>query len=154
MKDMMNMISKKNIIVLLADDDHDDRYLIQEAITETDLPINLLYVKDGQELLDYLKGEGEYRDGRTAPKPGLILLDLNMPRMDGREALKEIKADPSINNIPVIVMTTSSAEEDIQYCYEFGVASYITKPLTFSGLVETMTVLGEYWLKIATLPRS
>lgn len=146
----------KNIspIILMADDDDDDRLLVQEAFTEAKLSNELLFVKDGQELLDYLNGKNEIAFNRLVPYPSLILLDLNMPRKDGREALREIKADSRLRSIPIVVLTTSSAEEDVNYCYELGVASFITKPSTFKGLVETMKILSEYWFKIVRLPRS
>lgn len=148
-------MSKRSMpIILMADDDDDDRFLVQEACTEAELNIKVCFVKDGQELLDYLNKDGDYFKGKNAPKPELILLDLNMPRKDGREALSEIKANPNIRSIPIVIFTTSNAEEDIQYAYKLGVSSYITKPTTFDGLVETMKVLGEYWFNITRIPRS
>ena len=112
----------------------------------------LRFVADGVELLDYLRRRGAYADAESAPWPGVILLDLNMPRMDGREALEEIKRDPQLRRIPVVVMTTSAAEEDILRSYDLGAASFITKPITFEGLVAVMRGLGAYWIELVQLP--
>lgn len=141
------------IVILLADDDPDDRMLAKEALEESRLANRLLFVEDGEELLDYLYQRGAYTDPEAAPRPGIILLDLNMPRKDGREALREIKADPQLRAIPVVVLTTSKAEEDIYRSYDLGVSSFITKPVTFEGLVEVMRALGKYWFEIVELPR-
>jgi CheY-like chemotaxis protein len=140
------------ITILMADDDADDRLMTREAFEESRLANDLRFVQDGEELLDYLKRRGRYSDPESSPRPGLILLDLNMPRKDGREALKEIKADPELRRIRVIVMTTSKAEEDIFRTYDLSAASYITKPVTFEGLVEVIRTLGKYWLEIVELP--
>src|SRR5262245_13554113 len=142
----------KPITILLADDDPDDRQLTKEAFEENHLANDLRFIEDGQELLDYLHQRGKYTAPGAAPTPGLILLDLNMPRKDGREALQEIKADPRFRNIRVIVMTTSKAEEDVIRSYDLSVASYITKPVTFDRLVEVIKALGKYWLEIVELP--
>lgn len=142
----------KPITILLADDDPDDRQLTKEAFEENHLANDLRFVEDGQELMDYLHQRGKYATPGTAPAPGLILLDLNMPRKDGREALREIKADPRFRNIRVIVMTTSKAEEDVVRSYDLSAASYITKPVTFDRLVEVIKALGKYWLEIVELP--
>jgi len=142
----------KMITILLADDDPDDRKLTQDAFTENRL-VNVLHcVEDGEELMEYLRRQGRYVDQKDAPLPGLILLDLNMPRKDGREALKEIKADPALRRIPVVVLTTSKAEEDILRTYDLGVNSYVTKPVTFKSLVELIKVLGRYWFEVVELP--
>ena len=109
-------------------------------------------VEDGEELMDYLLQRGCYLAPDAAPRPGLILLDLNMPRKDGREALREIKADPVLRQIPVVVLTTSRAEEDILRSYDLGVNSFITKPVSFDGLVEVMRALATYWFEIVRLP--
>jgi CheY-like chemotaxis protein len=142
----------KPIVILLADDDADDRMLAQDALAESRLANDLRFVQDGEELLDYLKRRGRYADPSTSPRPGLILLDLNMPRKDGREALKEIKGDSSLRQIPVVVLTTSKAEEDIYRTYDLGVNSFITKPVSFDGLVAVMKGLGRYWFEIVELP--
>ena len=142
----------KMITILLADDDPDDRKLTQDAFVENRL-VNVLHcVEDGEELMEYLRRQGRYVDQKDAPLPGLILLDLNMPRKDGREALKEIKADPELRRIPIVVLTTSKAEEDILRTYDLGVNSYVTKPVTFKSLVELVKVLGRYWFEVVELP--
>jgi CheY-like chemotaxis protein len=140
------------ITILMADDDADDRMLTKEAFAESHLHNDLRFVEDGEELLDYLKRRGKYADPATSPRPGLILLDLNMPRKDGREALVEIKADPELRTIRVVVLTTSKAEEDILRSYNLSAASYITKPVTFEALIEVVKALGKYWLEIVELP--
>ncbi len=142
----------KMITILLADDDPDDRKLTQDAFAENRLANLLHWVEDGEELLDYLHRRGQYTNLRGEALPGLILLDLNMPRKDGREALKEIKADPELRRIPVVVLTTSKAEEDIVRTYDLGVNSYVTKPVTFKSLVELVKVLGNYWFEVVELP--
>jgi CheY-like chemotaxis protein len=142
----------KQITILMADDDHDDCLLTREALQEAQLSSELVSVGDGEELLQYLRREGRYEDPALSPRPGLILLDLNMPRKDGREALREIKADPQLRSIPVVVMTTSQAEQDILQSYGLGAASYITKPVRFEALVEVMRMLGRYWLEVVELP--
>jgi CheY-like chemotaxis protein len=142
----------KMITIVLADDDPDDRQLTEEAFTESRLANQLHCVQDGEELLDYLHRRGAFAHRQTEPLPGLILLDLNMPRKDGREALKEIKADPNLRRIPIVVLTTSKAEEDIVRSYDLGVNSYVTKPVTFKSLVELVKVLGRYWFEVVELP--
>jgi len=146
------MTKNKPIIILMAEDDPDDRMLAEEALEESRLVNELHCVCDGVELLDYLKRRGEYAT-RSAPRPGLILLDLNMPRVDGREALAEIKADPDLRGIPIVVLTTSKAEEDILRSYQLGVSGFITKPVSFQGLVDVMQGLGKYWFQIVALPK-
>ncbi len=142
----------KSITLLMADDDPDDRQLTREAFEENHLANDLRFVEDGEELLDYLNRRGKYAAEGAAPVPGLILLDLNMPRKDGREALREIKADPRLKNIRVVILTTSKAEEDVIRSYDLSAASYITKPVTFERLVEVVQALGKYWLEIVELP--
>jgi CheY-like chemotaxis protein len=136
----------------MADDDEEDLQMTREALQESRLGNDFRFTFDGEELMDYLLRRGQYADPADSPKPGLILLDLNMPKMDGREALAEIKANPDLRKIPVIVLTTSRAEEDIFRTYDLGVSSFITKPVTFDGLVEAMKVLTEYWFEIVELP--
>src|SRR3982751_594986 len=138
--------------ILMADDDPDDRQLTREAFEESRLANDLRFVEDGVELLDYLNRRGKYADPASSPRPGIILLDLNMPRKDGREALQELKADPRFRAIRVIIMTTSKAEEDILRTYNLSAASYITKPVTFESLVDVVRTLGKYWLEIVELP--
>lgn len=140
------------ITIVMADDDADDRLMAREALREARLTNDIYFVEDGQELMDFLKRRGRYAAPAESPRPGLILLDLNMPRKDGRETLKEIKADPALRQIPVVVLTTSKAEDDICRTYELGVNSFITKPVTFEGLVEIMKTLSMYWFEIVKLP--
>ncbi len=146
------MTPKDSIVILMADDDEDDVLLTQKALRQGKLLNELYCVRDGEELLDYLLHRGAYSDPEKAPRPGVILLDLNMPRKDGREALREIKANPELNDIPVVVFTTSKAEEDIYRSYKLGVNSFITKPVTFERLIEVMQMIGKYWFEIVTLP--
>jgi len=143
---------KKPLTILMADDDGDDRMLTREAMEESRVLNRLYFVEDGVELTAYLNGEDKYSDRERYPMPGLILLDLNMPKKDGREALKEIKSDPKLRRIPVVILTTSKAEEDMLRGYDLGAASYITKPVTFSALVELMRTLGKYWVEFVELP--
>lgn len=145
-------VDGKMITIVLADDDPDDRQLTEEAFTENRLANQLHTVEDGEELIDYLHRRGKYEALKNEPLPGLILLDLNMPRKDGREALKEIKADPNLRRIPIVVLTTSKADEDIVRSYDLGVNSYVTKPVTFKSLVELVKVLGRYWFEVVELP--
>ena len=142
----------ETITILIADDDADDRLMAQEALAECRLANHLEFVEDGVELLNYLRCKGRWAANGPAQRPGLIILDLNMPKMDGREALREIKADPSLRRIPVVVMTTSKAEEDIYRTNDLGVNSFITKPVTFEGLVSVMRAMGRYWIEIVELP--
>ncbi len=142
----------ESIIILMADDDEDDRMMAKEALEEAQLVNDIRFVVDGEELLDYLYRRGKFSDPADSPKPGLILLDLNMPRKDGREALEEIKADHSLCQIPIVVLTTSKAEEDICHTYNLGVNSFITKPVSFDGLVSVMTGLAQYWFEVVSLP--
>jgi two-component system response regulator len=142
----------KPITILMAEDDPDDRMMTREAFEESRLANDLRFVEDGVELMDYLCRRGKYANPNDAPRPGLILLDLNMPRKDGREALQEIKADPKLKNIRVVILTTSKAEEDILRSYDLSAASYITKPVTFAALAEMVKTLGKYWLEIVELP--
>ena len=140
------------VTILMADDDPDDRELTREAFVESKVANDLRFVEDGEELLDYLHRRGKYVDPASSPRPSIILLDLNMPRKDGREALRELKADPRFRPIRVIIMTTSKAEEDILRAYDLSAASYITKPVTFAGLIDVVKTLGKYWLEIVELP--
>lgn len=144
--------SGRPITILLVDDDEEDLLMAQEALRESRLGNDLRTTHDGEELMDYLLRRGRYADATDSPTPGLILLDLNMPKKDGREALAEIKSNPQLRKIPIIVLTTSKAEEDIFRTYDLGVNSFITKPVTFSGLVEAMRVLSQYWFEIVELP--
>ena len=144
--------TRKAVTVLVADDDEDDRGFIQRAwLTSRGLD-KLRFVEDGEELIDYLYHTGKYSDLVSAPRPAVILLDLNMPRKSGPEALQEIKAAPELRQIPIIVLTTSRDQEDIDSSYDLGASSYIVKPRTFGALVQLVKVLGTYWIDIAHLP--
>lgn len=146
------MSSSKQIKIVIADDDADDRMLIEDAFVECRLRNERAYVEDGEDLLDYLRAGGRWAENKGAELPGLILLDLNMPRMDGRTALSHLKADPELRRIPVIVLTTSKAEEDILRTYDLGVNSFISKPVTFDGLIEVVRALNHYWIELVQLP--
>ena len=150
---MMQDGHKIPITILICDDDEDDRSLTQQALQDAHISNDLRFVEDGEELLDYLHQRGSFA-GETgaAPRPGLILLDLNMPNMDGREALQIIKGDATLLDIPIVVLTTSGSDADVIRSYQLGVNSFITKPVTFTGLVDAMNVLGRYWLEIVELP--
>jgi two-component system, response regulator len=142
-------MNSKPVMIMLADDDPDDRLLVKEAFEESNLLNPLLTVEDGEQLMNYLNRTHGYED---APRPSMILLDLNMPRKSGFEALSEIKSDPDLRRIPVIILTTSKAEEDIIRSYDLGVNSFIVKPVTFESLVETVKELNKYWFQIVELP--
>ena len=164
----------KSIVILMADDDPDDRLLAKDALAECKLPGELHFVEDGEQLLDYLHRRGKYAQtpspgpnsgphasgpnsgphASAAPRPGLILLDLNMPKKDGREALREIKSNPELRKIPVVVLTTSKADTDIAQIYDIGANSFITKPVTFDSLVKVMRILGDYWCQTVELPNA
>ena len=146
----MNKIYKDGII-LMADDDPDDFFLARDALKESGISNDFHLVADGEELMDYLYRRGKYMSLEDAPFPCLILLDLNMPKKDGREALTEIKKDPYFCEIPIVVFTTSGEEADISFSYELGASSYVTKPATFDALVEVMKNLREQWLKVVSL---
>jgi CheY-like chemotaxis protein len=143
------MSTAKPIVILLADDDEDDRMMTREAFQRHRLVNGFHTVNDGEELMDFLYRRGPHAN---APRPGLILLDLNMPRKDGREALKEIKADPDLRRIPIVVLTTSREEEDILKTYDLGANSFITKPVGFESMVKIVETLGTYWFQIVELP--
>jgi CheY-like chemotaxis protein len=146
--------NESSIVILLAEDDPDDRLMTQEALEESSMPHKFFYVEDGIELLDYLYNRGRFSNTQEYPRPGIILLDLNMPRKDGREALLEIKKDPKLKSIPVVILTTSKAEEDIIKTYDYGANSFITKPVTFDGLVNVVKLLETYWFNLVSLPKS
>lgn len=141
------------LIVLMADDDEDDRLLARDALRESGVPFELHCVGDGEELLAYLRREGRYAAAGAAPPPDVVLLDLNMPRLGGAEALARIKADPALRSTPVLVMTTSKAEEDVAASYDLGAAGFISKPIRFDELVTVMRRIGAYWAQTVELPR-
>ncbi|MEN7548373.1 response regulator [Rapidithrix thailandica] len=150
-------MTQKNYIpvsIVYADDDPEDRMLAKDALEESRIlnPVN--FVEDGEELMEYLQNKGKYQDRKKYPTPALILLDLNMPKKNGIDVLKEMKKDDKLKKIPVVVLTTSSDREDIQQTYELGVSSFITKPVTFDGLVEIMKTLGKYWFEVVALPET
>ena len=145
--------NKRPIVILIAEDDAEDRMLLHDALEEGRLKNEIHFVENGEELVDYLHNHGKFSDKNKFPTPGLILLDLNMPKKDGREALKDIKSDPHLRLIPVVVLTTSKAEEDILRTYDMGVSSFITKPVTFTALVDVMKTLSKYWFEIVELPK-
>lgn len=143
---------KRPITILMADDDPDDRMLTEEAWEENQLANELYFVEDGEQLLNYLHRRGEYAHLSGEPLPDLVLLDLNMPKKDGRESLKEIKASPNLRRIPIVILTTSKAEEDILRTYDLGASSFITKPVTFEALVDMVKTLAKYWFEVVELP--
>ena len=147
----MNETPKPDVI-LVAEDDSDDRLLLKDAMADCGWSGDLRCVEDGEELLDYLLRRGKYQPPANAPRPGLILLDLNMPRKDGREALREIRANPSLRRIPVVVLTTSKADSDIAGLYDLGANSFVSKPVQFDALVNVIRILGQYWFKTVALP--
>ncbi len=144
--------SGKPIVILMADDDEDDRMLTAEALEESRLFNMIHFVKDGEEAMDYLLRRGTYTDPKVSPRPGIIFLDLNMPKKDGREVLRDIKANPQLRQIPVVVLTTSKAETDIYRSYDLGANTYITKPVTFESMVDVMKTLGKFWFTVVELP--
>jgi CheY-like chemotaxis protein len=144
------MNQDRPIHILLAEDDPDDQLLTRRALEESPITVTITMVEDGEELLRYLRRENEYQT--TAERPDLILLDLNMPRMDGREALREIKTDSELRRIPVVVLTTSEAERDVLESYNLGVNAFVTKPVGFEDLADAMEALGEFWFDFVKLP--
>lgn len=145
-------MTERSISILVADDDPDDRMMIQEAFTENRIANEIAFVEDGEQLMAYLRREGPFAALKDEPYPGIILLDLNMPKKDGREALRELKADPELCRIPIVVLTTSQAEEDVVRTYGLGVSSFITKPVSFEALVDAVRVICQYWIQIVALP--
>lgn len=146
--------STSPITLLVVDDDAEDRMMIKEALQESHVSNSVQFLENGEELMSYLNKLGKYEDTKVFPRPGLILLDLNMPKKDGREALREIKSDSTLRDIPVVVLTTSRSEEDIIRSYNLGVNSFISKPVTFDQLVTVIKDLKRYWLEIVELPKS
>ena len=146
------MKNSKKVTILIADDDDDDRLMTREAFEEVRILNEIFFVKDGMELIDYLFRKGKFESPDISPRPGLILLDLNMPRMDGLEALNIIKKDSYLRSIPVTIFTTSKAEEDVVRSYNLGVNCFITKPVTYTGLVEVVRQLNSFWFELVELP--
>ena len=145
--------TKPNVIIM-AEDDADDRLLVKDALEECQWNADIRFVENGEELLDYLLRQGKYRRAEESPRPGLILLDLNMPRKDGREVLRDIRGHADLRRIPVVVLTTSRADTDIERVYELGANSFISKPVQFEGLVNLMRTIAQYWFKTVELPVS
>lgn len=139
-------------VILMAEDDSDDRLLAKDALAECGMAVDLRFVEDGADLMDYLKRRGKFEAASSSPRPDLILLDLNMPRKDGREALKEIKSDPELRRIPVVVLTTSRADTDISLIYQLGANSFISKPVAFDAIVKVMKAIQAYWFEAVILP--
>ncbi len=148
---MTNTTSQGKISIIMADDDADDRLLTQSAFEENQISNPMHFVENGQELMDFLQRKGKY-NALNHPLPSLILLDLNMPKMDGREALREIKADPDLRKIPVLILTTSKSEKDIVESYSLGASCFISKPANFEQLLEVVKNIGRFWLETASIP--
>ena len=146
-------MTKRPITILLADDDLDDQAMTIDALAENRFANPVRCVEDGEELMDYLHHRGRFAGVDASPTPGLILLDLNMPKKDGREALAEMKADAALRRIPVVVLTTSKAQEDVMRSYDLGANSFISKPVTFESLVSNIRTLTDYWFEVVALPR-
>ena len=144
--------AQEPVTILMADDDEEDRMMTREALEEVAPANRLRFVRDGEELMEYLYRRGNFADPAEAPRPSLLLLDLKMPRKNGHEALREIRTDPGFRSMPVVVLTTSKAEEDIQRAYELGVNSFIAKPANFSELVRVMEAVATYWFDTVALP--
>lgn len=145
-------MDNKLITIIIADDDQEDRMMIREALQDLQLKNPIVEVENGEELLHYLRHTGRFATEEEAFRSGVILLDLNMPKMDGREALREIKTDPNLKKIPVVILTTSKAEEDISKTYELGANSFVKKPVTFQGFISAMRDIGKYWFELVEVP--
>lgn len=148
-----NMKEAKPGVVVVAEDDEDDRLMTEEAFRENGMETKIIFVQDGVELLDYLHRRGKFTDPSSSPRPALVLLDLNMPRMDGREALKQIKSDDQLRTIPINIFTTSKAQEDVVRSYGLGVNCFISKPVTFTGLVDAVRQISHFWFDLAEIPK-
>jgi len=144
--------TEKCFTIVMADDDPDDCQLLADVMSESGMSHNLRFLPDGEELTDYLWMRGRYTDEKLAPRPDLVLLDLNMPKLDGREVLRQLKDDGFELRVPIVVLTTSSSKDDISFCYDMGVSAFITKPVTFRAWAELVKVLNEYWFKLIKLP--
>ncbi|MCC6561061.1 MAG: response regulator [Xanthomonadales bacterium] len=148
----MNAKTKRELPVLVVDDDADDRMLFAEAFAYAKLENPVAFVENGEELLDYLRNQREYADADAFPTPGLILLDLNMPRKSGREALREIRADAALRHLPIVVVSTSRSEDEIRHCYAEGANAFASKPASHAGFMRLIHSLGEHWLSLVELP--
>jgi CheY-like chemotaxis protein len=150
---MATMSSRRPTTILSAEDDADFRLLVQRAVDRSQLSVDLRFVEDGEQLLDYLHHRGAFAAAGAAPRPGLVLLDLNLPRTDGRDALRAIKADPALRAIPIVVFTTSNAVEDVALCYRLGANAFVKKPMDMPALVDLVSTIGHYWLDLVEPPR-
>lgn len=144
--------SPKTITILMADDDEDDCLLAQEALSKVEIPNHLDIVSDGEMLMDYLYRRGEFENLQNIPLPGLILLDLNMPKKSGLEVLREIKSDPHLRRIPIVILTSSETPNDVYASYDNGANSFVTKSVALTNLVDIVEEIGKYWLEIVELP--
>ncbi|MGL5064522.1 MAG: response regulator [Microcoleus sp.] len=145
-------LDSQKFTILMANDDEDARFLVEEALREVRVAIRSKSVENGEQVLDYLYRRGQYAANSNWHHPDLILLDLKMPRLDGKETLTLIKSDPKLQQIPIVILTTSQSSGDIALCYKLGASSFISKPVTFEGLVKVMKTLCEYWFEIVALP--
>ena len=139
--------------ILIVEDSPEDYEATERALRRAGLKNQLYRCEDGDEALDFLHRQGAYADPERAPRPGLVLLDLNMPGTNGREVLHEVKADPDLKKIPIVVMTTSEDERDIDACYDDGANSYIVKPVEMNRFVEAIRRFTDYWFEIVILPK-
>ncbi len=149
----MNLTENGQLVpVLLVEDDPEDIEIAERAFKKGKIANPLYTVRDGEEAMEFLRHKGRYGQPEAAPRPGLILLDLNLPRLDGREVLKLIKKDADLHRVPVVVLTTSSEEADVLGCYDDGANTYVTKPVEFQKFLQAVITIGEYWLCIAVIP--
>ena len=148
----MPRINGRAAVILLVEDDPGDQELTRRALEDGKVRNDLYIVEDGEEALDYLLRRGLYQDPESSPRPDLILLDLNMPKMDGKQVLEEMKKHDDLRCLTVIVLTTSAQEEDVLRSYDLGVNSYITKPVEMSQFFKVVHAIEEYWFQIVRLP--
>jgi len=149
---MKEPVMELNPILLIADDDEEDRLLIKDAFEESKFPAKIVFGEDGEEVINYLNNTGRFADKKKFPIPSIIILDLNMPKKDGRETLQEIKSNPNLRSIPIIILTTSNSEKDIALSYSLGANTYICKPSTYTSLIDIVKTLSNYWYSISKLP--
>jgi CheY-like chemotaxis protein len=150
----MDSQKRNSSLILMADDDNDYHRFTSMALQEIDPGVVLRRVEDGEELLDYLLGREKYQDRADSPVPNLIFLDLNMPKKNGLEALREIRSHQNLRSIPVIMLTISNNEDDVVTCYATGANSFATKPAGFDELVNTLKVFKQYWFETVKLPNN
>jgi len=139
-------------VILLIEDDHGDQLLTCEALSESALAHQIVVVSDGEEALEYLNRSGRYADAAKAPRPDLILLDLNMPKINGRQLAAKLKSDPALQTIPIVVLSTSDYHDDVAHCYKTGVNSYVHKPTNYDDFVATINAVEHYWLRVVQPP--